>query len=109
LTRKETIYNLQKKSVNYFCNEVIDEDLDDQIYSSLVTKVLPLAKSGHQLLVLQPYIKWGPRKRINTTGELQLEEACALVSTLQNWSVVEQVILLLLKFESSSHLNLFSS
>ncbi|EFN85006.1 Putative GTP-binding protein 6 [Harpegnathos saltator] len=43
---------------------------------------------GHRIFVLQPYIKWGRDKKRNTTPELQLAEAVALVNTLPYWCVV---------------------
>ena len=36
-------------------------------------------------------VKWGPKKNIFTTPELQLDELCALVSTLPCWKVVRKV------------------
>ncbi|XP_032683684.1 putative GTP-binding protein 6 [Odontomachus brunneus] len=44
--------------------------------------------AGHRLFVLQPYIKWGRNKKRNTTPELQMAEAVALVNTLPYWCVV---------------------
>ncbi|XP_059489406.1 putative GTP-binding protein 6 [Neocloeon triangulifer] len=72
-----------------------DEDgaiFDDKSYDSLIESLLPGAPEGKQLLVLQPYVKWGPKKKTNTTPDLQLEEAAALVSTLHRWSVVDQKV-----------------
>lgn len=40
----------------------------------------------HNVLLIQPYIKWGPRKS-NVKPELQLSEAESLVRTLPNWKV----------------------
>lgn len=38
------------------------------------------------VLLIQPYIKWGPRKSV-VNPQLQLEEAESLVRTLPNWKV----------------------
>uniref|UniRef100_A0A914XRP5 GTPase HflX N-terminal domain-containing protein n=1 Tax=Plectus sambesii TaxID=2011161 RepID=A0A914XRP5_9BILA len=48
--------------------------------------------SGHSVLVLQPKIKWGRNKKTNTTPELQLEEATALIGTLPGWRVVQSFV-----------------
>lgn len=42
-------------------------------------------------LVLQPWVKWGPRKRTDTSGQLLLDEAAALVATLPSVEVVAKV------------------
>lgn len=42
------------------------------------------------VLVIQPYIKWGPKKSA-TDPDLQLQEAIALVNSLPNWSVEESL------------------
>lgn len=56
-------------------------------YRQLSNRYLGTA-AGHRIFVLQPYIKWGRNKRRNTTPELQLAEAVALVNTLPYWCVV---------------------
>lgn len=38
------------------------------------------------VLVIQPYIKWGPKKSV-TKPELQLQEAESLIRTLPNWKI----------------------
>ncbi|KAK3857328.1 hypothetical protein Pcinc_036257 [Petrolisthes cinctipes] len=44
------------------------------------------------VMVLQPWVKWGPQKRTDTSGQLMLQEAVALVSTLPLVSVVTQEV-----------------
>lgn len=73
-----------------FCSDNEEDDPEDKNYHSLISKFLPSAQS-HNLLVLQPYVKWGWQKRRDTTAELQLEESVTLVSTLRRWNVVDQV------------------
>lgn len=46
------------------------------------------------VLVLQPWVKWGTSKRTDTSGQLLLDEAVALVATLPGVQVVAQVITL---------------
>ena len=43
---------------------------------------------GRSVIVLQPFIKWGPLKKRDTTPELQLNESVSLINTLQDWTVV---------------------
>lgn len=42
-------------------------------------------------IVLQPWVKWGPKMKRNTTAQLMLEEAATLVSTLPGVKVVAKV------------------
>jgi len=67
------------------------EDFERDEYDEMVKRVLHLPEMGHQVLVVQPYIKWGSGKKHNTTPELQLTEAVALIGTLPKWKVVDTV------------------
>jgi hypothetical protein len=67
------------------------EDFEDEEYSDMVKRILHLPEMGHQVLVIQPYVKWGSAKKRNTTPELQLAEAVALIGTLRKWKVVDKV------------------
>lgn len=42
------------------------------------------------VMVIQPYVKWGPRKSV-TSPELKLQEAEALVRSLPRWAIVNSV------------------
>nr|XP_028583629.1 putative GTP-binding protein 6 isoform X1 [Podarcis muralis] len=64
----------------------IDEDL---LEPSLPT--LPL--DAQKVFIVHPAVKWGPGKPQLTTAELQLAEAAALINTIQNWTVVDKIIL----------------
>lgn len=44
----------------------------------------------HNVLVIQPYVKWGPNKSV-TTPELKLEEAEALVRSIPTWTIRQSV------------------
>ena len=68
----------------------LPSDTDDE-YRDLVNRYLHVPEMGHQVLVIQPYVKWGPSKKKNTTPDLQLDEATSLIGTLTRWQVVEQV------------------
>jgi hypothetical protein len=67
------------------------EDFERHEYDDIVKRVLHLPEMGHQVLVVQPYVKWGSGKKHSTTPELQLAEAVALIGTLPKWKVVDTV------------------
>ena len=82
-------------------SESTSED-DDNFLNSNLDKIierslLPLG-GHHQVFVIQPVIKWGQKKKRNTTPELQLEESITLVKTLRNWKVVGEAIVKLESF-----------
>lgn len=43
------------------------------------------------VFIIQPYIKWGPRKSV-TSPDLKLQEAEALVRSLPRWTICHQII-----------------
>ncbi|XP_076450170.1 putative GTP-binding protein 6 [Babylonia areolata] len=63
---------------------------DDDTEVPFLREVCAIPDAGHHVMVIQPAVKWGPRKKSKTTPELQLAETCALVSTLPKWKVVRQ-------------------
>lgn len=67
------------------------EDFEKDEYDDMVKRVLHLPEMGHQVLVVQPYVKWGSGRKHNTTPELQLAEAVTLIGTLPKWKVVDTV------------------
>lgn len=79
-------------------NEV-DDYLKDDEYEEMSAKYLGIAPGGHKALVLQPYVKWGSEKKRNTTPELQLAEAVALLNTLPNWIVVDKLCVSLMNLK----------
>jgi len=85
---------LQKKKVlrSSIQKEVIeDEEEDVRQYNQLVHRAQLLPDSGHQVLIIQPYVKWGPKKKELTTPDLMLEEAKALIDSLPNWTCVNAI------------------
>lgn len=81
--------------------DIVDDSLlEDPYFDSLRndSRVLGFIGSSSKVLehvgvmVLQPWVKWGPRKRIDTSGQLLLDEAAALVATLPGVKVVAKVI-----------------
>lgn len=76
-----------------------DDDIEDiHDYEELVKRTFRIPDTGHQVFVIQPYIKWGPQKKKNTTSELQLSEAVALIETLSGWKVVDKTCISLTSF-----------
>nr|XP_056718153.1 putative GTP-binding protein 6 [Euleptes europaea] len=53
----------------------------------------PLPLGGQKVFVVHPAVKWGPGKARLTTAELQLAEAVALINTIQDWTVLDKMIL----------------
>lgn len=74
---------------NHDSEEYVDaDDQNQEVYTEISNQYLGTALGGHRAFVLQPYIKWGRDKKRNTSPELQLAEAVALINTLSNWCVV---------------------
>uniref|UniRef100_A0A8C6YXH3 GTP binding protein 6 (putative) n=1 Tax=Nothoprocta perdicaria TaxID=30464 RepID=A0A8C6YXH3_NOTPE len=78
-----------------------DEDHDDdeeeeedeaELEELLGPSPLAAGPGAQRVAVVQPAVKWGPRKPLLTTAELQIAEAAALVDTLQNWTILDKII-----------------
>ncbi|KAF4528853.1 hypothetical protein B566_EDAN017199, partial [Ephemera danica] len=69
----------------------IESESDSGEYEELVNRYLHMPSMGHQVFVIQPYVKWGPGKKHDTSPELQLSEAVSLIRTLHKWQVVEEI------------------
>uniref|UniRef100_H3CZ89 Putative GTP-binding protein 6 n=1 Tax=Tetraodon nigroviridis TaxID=99883 RepID=H3CZ89_TETNG len=52
-----------------------------------------VGQGQQRLVIVHPDVKWGSRKQHLTTAELMLAEAVGLVNTLDNWTVVDTVVL----------------
>lgn len=84
-------------------DSVEDDLLEDPYFEKLRgdSKILGFIGSDSRasehvgVLVLQPWVKWGPSKRTDTTGQLLLDEAVALVATLPGVEVVAKVTCLM--------------
>lgn len=66
----------------------MESEEEQSIYSEISSHYLGIVAGGHRTFVLQPYVKWGRDKKRNTSPELQMSEAVALVNTLPQWYVV---------------------
>ncbi|XP_037922376.1 putative GTP-binding protein 6 [Hermetia illucens] len=68
-------------------------DLENSQYDLIANTTMHVTRQTQveqSVLVIQPYIKWGPKKSA-TDPDLQLQEAIALVNSLPNWSVEESL------------------
>ncbi|XP_054912288.1 putative GTP-binding protein 6 isoform X1 [Poeciliopsis prolifica] len=52
-----------------------------------------IGQEQHRVFIVHPDVKWGSRKQYLTTAELMMAEAEGLVNTLDNWTVVDKIIL----------------
>lgn len=57
-------------------------------------------KEVHNCLIIQPYVKWGPKK-LPISPEEQLEEAIALIKTLPSWDVENTITIPLESLEKN--------
>lgn len=80
-------------------NDEEDEEKEDLIDDSDVEELFQqqvpagVGEGQHRVFIVHPDVKWGSRKQHLTTGELMMAEAVGLVNTLDNWRVVDKIIL----------------
>ncbi|XP_040896377.1 putative GTP-binding protein 6 [Toxotes jaculatrix] len=70
--------------------------IEDSEVEELFLQQVPAGIAGeeqHRVFIVQPDVKWGSRKQHLTTAELMMAEAVGLVNTLDNWRVVDKIIL----------------
>ncbi|TDH08094.1 hypothetical protein EPR50_G00094070 [Perca flavescens] len=73
-----------------------DEDfIGDSEVEELFQLQVPagLGEGQQRVFIVHPDVKWGSRKQHLTTAELMMAEAVGLVNTLDNWRVVDKIIL----------------
>lgn len=107
LNKLQYVKNKKKELLNYityqyrYKSDIIFDETEEEknIYSKLTKDYLGSIINGNRVFVIQPYIKWGVQKKRNTTPQLQLAEAIALINTLPNWSVVGKKIVPLLSLQ----------
>lgn len=58
-------------------------------------------RSEQNVLVIQPYIKWGPKKSI-TTPDLKLQEAEDLIRSLDTWNIQDSIKVGLTSFDKTT-------
>ncbi|XP_075227528.1 putative GTP-binding protein 6 isoform X1 [Lycorma delicatula] len=89
---------------NNFTNNLELEEKDEEEtkkYEELVKRMFRTPECGHQVFVIQPYIKWGVGKNHLTNPVYQLNESIALIETLQNWKVVDKEKISLTSFKKT--------
>nr|XP_023656798.1 putative GTP-binding protein 6 isoform X1 [Paramormyrops kingsleyae] len=77
-------------------DEDFGEDvLDDSEVEELFLQQVPtrVGSDDHRIVIVHPDVKWGSKKPQLTTADLMMAEAVGLVNTLQNWTVVDKIIL----------------
>lgn len=62
--------------------------LNDEEHNKIVRLVYGIPGKGQRVFVIQPYVRWGPKKKKNTQIEYLLAESVTLAQTLENWIVV---------------------
>lgn len=72
---------------------------EKQNITGLIERSFQTLTGGQQVMIIQPYIKWGPMKKRNTTPELQLDESVSLIHSLSDWKVVGKQIVSLTSFD----------
>ncbi|KAM4788281.1 putative GTP-binding protein 6 isoform 1-T1 [Cyanocitta cristata] len=72
-----------------------EEEEEDEAALEELLGPSPLAPrpGAQRVAIVHPAVKWGPQKSPLTTAELQIAEAVALVDTLQNWTVLDKIII----------------
>ncbi|XP_064792319.1 putative GTP-binding protein 6 [Oncorhynchus masou masou] len=71
-----------------------DDYIDDSEIDELFQHQIPMVGEGdHRIFIVHPDVKWGSRKQYLTTANLMMAEAVGLVNTLDNWSVIDKIIL----------------
>lgn len=71
-------------------SEESDElNLDDSEYDILANTTMHVTRNNQieqNVIIIQPYVKWGPKKS-PTSPDLQLQEAEALIRSLPEWTI----------------------
>lgn len=72
-------------------DNAVEEQLKDSEYEALAAEALGKQRSirsEENILILQPYIKWGPQKS-NISPDVKLQEAEDLIRSLDAWKISE--------------------
>lgn len=98
----------RKSEDDYFKLELCSEEnnQDNHDYKDLVHRMHLFPGIRNQVVIVQPFVKWGPKKNELTTPDLMLEEAKALIDSLPNWKCIDT---LKVPVESLEKKNVFGS
>lgn len=86
-----TPINSQYQERNLLDSYENDDNEESILYKELLNKSQLIPSNGHQVYVIQPYVKWGHKRNYRTTPELMLDEAVALVDSLPKWRCVDKL------------------
>uniref|UniRef100_A0A1B6CJ09 Hflx-type G domain-containing protein n=1 Tax=Clastoptera arizonana TaxID=38151 RepID=A0A1B6CJ09_9HEMI len=75
---------------------------DEESFYEFANRTFRIPENGHNVFIIQPYIKWGPLKKTKTTPQLQLEEAVTLIKTLPRWKVLDSKIISLMSLDKKT-------
>lgn len=81
-------------------NKDVIESLKDSEYEALASEALGTQRSirsEENILIIQPYIKWGPQKS-NISPDIKLQESEDLIRSLDAWKIVESIKVPLIGF-----------
>lgn len=103
-------FNYSRRLLNTSCvlknnDSFADDDDNDDVlnnFKTLSNEIFQPLTGGRQVFIVQPHIKWGPKKKRDTTPELQMEESVSLIKTLEDWTVEGKQIVPLYSFDSMS-------
>lgn len=76
-----------------FDDDAVIETLKDSEYEALAAEALGTQRSirsEENILILQPYIKWGPQKS-TISPDIKLQESEDLIRSLDAWKITESV------------------
>lgn len=100
------VYSRKPLSTSYVLKDSFeDEEGNEDIlnnFRALSDEIFQPITGGRQAFIVQPHIKWGPKKKRDTTPELQMEESVSLIKTLSDWTVEGKEIVPLYSFDDAS-------
>uniref|UniRef100_A0A1B0C4K9 Hflx-type G domain-containing protein n=1 Tax=Glossina palpalis gambiensis TaxID=67801 RepID=A0A1B0C4K9_9MUSC len=86
-SKEQKVPDIEEKDLAYENDSL---NLEDSEYEEVVNGAMHLTRNfqvAHSVLIIQPYVKWGPKRNMSTSPDDQLKEAEALVNSLPNWHV----------------------
>ncbi|XP_018428655.1 PREDICTED: putative GTP-binding protein 6 [Nanorana parkeri] len=69
-----------------------DEEDDENVEELLVSRT-PNLYGAQKIVIVHPDVKWGDKRQRDTTAELLVAEAVALIHSIPNWIVVDKLIM----------------
>lgn len=88
----ENISNFVQRSTEEAGFEESQNDKESYEFQKFVEEEMRIPRTGHGVLVIQPFVKWRSGKT-RSAASLLLEESVTLIKTLRDWKVVDQMTL----------------